>query len=71
MSTKRWESKTPILCELCGQVLESVFVDGKTLLGFWAIMCEYCHEENGGRRGIGRGIVYDIKTLERIDTDIK
>ena len=63
---KRWETKAPEKCDGCGDILETYFIDGKTIFGPWAIMCENCHTTHGVGLGIGLGQKYDLKTLEKI-----
>ena len=66
LPTKRWGAKTPEKCDGCGETLEGVFIDGKTIFGPWAIMCENCHTTHGVGLGLGKGQKYDLKTLEKI-----
>ena len=41
-------------CDICGQRFRGTMVDGATLAGPWANMCEGCHTAYG--RGIGVGL---------------
>lgn len=45
-------------CDMCGVALTDKFVDGKTAMGPWAMMCLRCHREVGQGIGTGRGQVY-------------
>ena len=42
-------------CDLCGERLGAMFVDGKTVLGPWAVMCAECWCAFGVGLGPGRG----------------
>lgn len=47
-------------CNLCERDLEGQpFVDGKTAMGPWAIMCKPCHKQFGCGLGTGKGQEYD------------
>jgi len=63
---KEWISPAPKECDLCHQKLTNSFVDGKTDLGPWGIMCCQCHAIHGSGLGIGRGQQYDLTTLNKI-----
>lgn len=41
-------------CDLCGSDVEELFVDGNTIMGEWANMCQDCYSSQG--QGIGWGI---------------
>jgi len=41
-------------CDLCGADVDDVFVEGDTLMGEWANMCQDCYSSQG--KGIGWGI---------------
>lgn len=60
---KKWESEMPEKCDICDHPLEEVFVDGKTSMGPWAIMCEGCHLMQGGELGTGKGQLYSRGTI--------
>ena len=67
MGTIKWLSSTE--CNFCHQDAKEVsryFVDGKTVLGPWALMCRTCFYHNGTGHGIGKGQMYDSVTLEKI-----
>jgi len=55
-------------CDLCGRDLNTFgsFVDGKTKMGPWALMCSECFKEIGIGTGVGKGQKYDSSTLEKI-----
>jgi len=43
-----------------------IFIDGRTKVGMWAIMCTDCHAEYGVGLGIGRGQAYWFDTLRKV-----
>lgn len=59
---KEWFGSKP-KCDFCKCEPEARFVDGKTRLGPWAIMCEACYEFHGRGIGLGLGQMY-----ERVET---
>lgn len=63
---KKWTGKVPVKCDGCDNILEGTFIDGRTIFGPWAIMCEDCHTTHGVGLGIGKGQRYDLETLEAI-----
>ena len=67
--TEKWLGKWPTTCEIleCGTNLskEPFFVDGKTIVGPWALMCPQCFLNLGIGLGTGRGQMYDPITLEK------
>lgn len=66
----KWMGGTPADCNLChnpfGCKNTKFFVDGKTLFGPWAIMCDTCHRDQGGKLGKGFGQRYNVETLEKV-----
>jgi hypothetical protein len=64
---KMWMGTAPQLCQLCSNPLKKQFVDGKTQMGPWGIMCVSCHKRRGCGLGTGRGQKYDLVTLEKIE----
>ena len=47
-------------CELCQKDISKLsFVDGKTRMGPWGIMCLECHKKYGVGLGLGKGQQYD------------
>jgi len=65
--TAKWMNPAPTKCNICGRAPQGRFVDGKTCMGPWALMCETCHEAFGVGIGTGKGQKYDTRTLEKID----
>ena len=57
-----WFGKSPAKCDTCGQPIASVFTDGKTTRGPWAIMCPACLPRHfmprDGKHGTGIGQQY-------------
>jgi hypothetical protein len=57
---KKWLGDKPEKCDLCGTPLaQQAFVDGKTQMGPWGIMCRPCHKTKGMGLGLGRGQLYN------------
>ena len=61
-----------LVCDFCDKqtgvmLATKFFVDGRTRIGPWAIMCESHFERYGVGLGIGRGQKYDAETYEKID----
>jgi hypothetical protein len=48
----------PQKCQIKGEPITTVFVDGATKQGRWAYMCTTCHAEVGVGLGMGRGTKY-------------
>lgn len=63
---KKWMGSKPETCELCKKPLKQSFVDGRTLFGYWALMCNLCHRNVGCGLGVGNGQRYDLLTLEKV-----
>ena len=61
----KWHGDT-INCDFCHEI-HNWFVDGKTLIGPWAIMCSIHFPLLGVGLGIGKGQKYDAATLEKLD----
>ena len=57
--TKRWMGPAPTHCDLCCAPITKVFIDGRTVHGCWANMCEACHSQVGVGLGTGKGQKYD------------
>ena len=70
----KWEG-SKLVCDFCirqrsdlSQPLATkFFVDGKTQMGPWAIMCDAHFERYGVGLGTGLGQKYDAKTYEKIE----
>lgn len=56
----RWLGEPPTHCELCRNKLDRTFIDGKTRMGPWGIMCPACHGGHGYGLGSGRGQKYKL-----------
>jgi hypothetical protein len=63
---KKWFGNKPEKCQLCGEEIVGLFVDCKTYMGPWALMCVHCWHQQGGPIGTGRGQMYDLLTLKKI-----
>ncbi len=61
---KKWVGDKPTKCDLCGGTIRRTFIDGKTRMGPWGIMCRSCHFVNGVGLGTGKGQRYllDLST---------
>lgn len=71
MKNKRWLSPYE-KCDICGEQIKGVaefFVDGKTEMGPWALMCPKCFEKYGIKIGYGVGQKYDGNTGELLAGD--
>lgn len=69
--TVKWRGQAEV-CELCREMIcphtdDCWFVDGKTILGPWAVMCARCFGLLGVGLGVGLGQKYDSLTLEKIE----
>lgn len=58
--TKRWTGTPPTACDVCEEPITIVFVDGKTRMGPWGILCPVCHHSVGVGLGKGRGQGYEL-----------
>lgn len=55
----KWNGSEPSTCEIRGEKITDEFIDGKTKMGPWAIMCPRCWGVLGvGRLGTGFGQRY-------------
>ena len=63
---KKWLSAIPNNCEICDHPFGKYFIDGATIMGPWALMCEKCHEKIGSGLGIGKGQKYNTQTKEMV-----
>lgn len=45
-------------CDICFHRLDSVYIDGKTIFGHWANMCEHCFYFFGTGLGLEKGQKY-------------
>lgn len=65
MNSKKWVGERPKNCDFCQKPLQKFFIDGKTSLGPWGILCLSCHSIHGIGLGTGKGQKYNLETLER------
>ena len=66
----KWEGQTK-KCEVCEGNLHPYqnkhwYVDGRTTMGPWALMCVSCFEKYGVGLGLGKGQKYNADTNEEI-----
>ena len=66
---KKWMGTWPADCDICKIDLstEEYFVDGRTQVGPWALMCMYCFGWYGAGLGTGFGQKYLVKTKEKVE----
>lgn len=50
-----WMGPIPAKCDTCGTPIEDTFIDGRTQMGPWAIMCPSCHSLGPGTGKLGTG----------------
>lgn len=55
---RTWDGTNPTKCDLCRCAIKSTFVDGRTTLGPWGILCVQCHNTYGVGLGTGKGQKY-------------
>lgn len=67
MPKLRWYGILPKNCDICGGKLRREFIDGRTNLGPWAIMCSDCFKTSGVGLGIGKGQKYSIPGGQKIE----
>ncbi len=66
---KRWLSGRPSFCDLCRTPIKKggTFIDGKTDMGPWGILCVKCHRTRGFGLGIGRGQKYSGEEMLNVN----
>ena len=66
---KKWMGSKPVDCDICSKPFEEYewFVDGKTMMGPWGLLCPICFRSYGVGLGTGKGQKYNLETLEKID----
>ena len=67
---KKWLGPKPQKCDLCrGKFVDNHFIDGATIYRSWpwALMCTTCHSHSGHGLGTGRGQLYNLTTLEKLE----
>jgi hypothetical protein len=55
----------PATCDICEQSLGAAFIDGRTVHGPWANMCEPCFAKHGVGIGQGRGQLFHRQADDR------
>lgn len=64
-TTKKWCG--PSTCEICHKEPRGFFVDGRTRMGPWALMCASCWKIHGvGEFGKGYAQKYDAQSKEKL-----
>lgn len=72
VAKKKWMGDPPMGCDICGKMFGpspgagDYFVDGRTKVGMWGIMCLPCHKVHGVGFGTGRGQEYEHRSLVKI-----
>ena len=56
----KWLGVIPKKCDCCGRAITDKFVDGRTKLGPWSLMCLDCHDKIGVGLGLGKGQLYAL-----------
>lgn len=67
MQKLKWYGVLPKTCDLCKRPLRKFFIDGRTKMGPWAIMCSSCHREQGVGLGLSKGQKYSIPGGQKIE----
>ncbi len=64
---KKWRGNWPASCDFCHDDLQTteLFMDGRTRMGPWALMCPECHNLHGVGVGPGKAQAYDSDTREK------
>lgn len=65
MAEKKWLGAVGD-CDLCQRSLKQFesFIDGRTVMGPWALMCPDCHKSKGVGLGTGCGQAY--RTVDNV-----
>lgn len=63
----KWCGEVPTNCDICRGLIGKAFIDGKTVMGPWANMCESCHALHGVGLGTGRGQKFCAKTRDKLN----
>lgn len=56
-----WMGSQPTNCDICSAKLTTQFIDGKTKLGPWGLLCISCHAKMGCGLGLGKGQKYELR----------
>ena len=67
MKTKKYWMGEITVCDICQKPFGKYFIDGKTAMGPWGLMCEDCHCSVGCGLGLGLGQKYLTKTKEKVE----
>ena len=66
---KLWMGTRPSSCDICRGYITKTFVDGKTKMGPWAILCLGCHKSKGCGLGTGKGQRYELVNAEFVKVE--
>jgi hypothetical protein len=66
---KLWMGTRPVTCDICSGRITKTFVDGKTKMGPWGILCLSCHKSKGCGLGLGKGQRYELKEAEFVKVE--
>ncbi len=66
---KLWMGTRPSSCDICSGSITKVFIDGRTKMGPWGILCPRCHKSHGCGLGTGKGQKYELKEAEVVKTE--
>jgi hypothetical protein len=58
-------------CDLCNKKIDNCFIDGKTKMGPWGIMCLECYLNKGIGLGLGLGQLYIKNNNKFINVSLK
>ncbi len=65
----RWINPAPTKCDICNEKLVDTFIDGKTTIGPWGILCEKCFDQYGVGLGTNKGQKYQFDNKYWIKID--
>lgn len=66
VEVKKWHGAAEC-CQICGQKFEDFFIDGRTVRGYWALMCLPCHLDFGVGLGTGKGQKYRVSDKVKVE----
>ena len=66
MPKLKWYGILPKKCDVCSKPLRGYFIDGRTKMGSWAIMCTSCHNEHGVGLGLCKGQKYSMQGGQKV-----
>jgi hypothetical protein len=69
--TMQQQAQKQRCCQLCNEPLIESYIDGATVVGPWAIMCDACHRQFGVGWGVGRASRHDVQTGKKLPNEGK